>query len=745
MSAGPEGAPALAPQRDTFDGSPWRPSRMAITHRTTDTVRPGRGRVALPALASGLGLALSLPPWGFWVLAFPAAGLLWWRLGGLRPRTRLWAGWLAGLGCYIPGLAFARSFTLAGALVLIAIESLFVAVACLAVPRGPAVARALAFPAAMTLAEAVRQTWPFGGLPIGGVFLGQAGGPLLGVAASAAPWVSPWPCTSAGWPAGRSPPPSTGPYATGTRIREFDHLRETAGVVREPAGPVPPTGGPSAWRGAVAGLGTLVAIGVIALGALVGLGVVGAHAPDGGPSVGTVTAAAVQGGGVRGFSKSQVDPAVVLAAAMAATEPLTHRPPGSGPQLVLWPEDVVSLDGPLDGSAEETTLARLAVALHATLVVGVTETLSASAFRNEVVAFGPDGTIVSRYEKVHRVPFGEYVPWRSFFSKLGNLSAVPRDAVPGTGTGLLTTPAGPLGAMISYEVFYADRDGRRWRRRPAPHRPHQHFVVRRRPDPDPGDRGQRDPGRAAGPRSPPGRPHRLLGVDHQSGRPDGPIGPRRRAGGAGRPPPPHRDHPVRPLRRRPGAGGLAPGTGRRLGTGHPTFRPRAGPAGVDLLVVAGVDVHAGDAHGVEHGEIVGVVLEGQPQVESEVAQLVDGVPLVPGHLGVVPPGPHDQQVPAQFVALQPGQRLGLYTHRATGEQDDLELGVEQLEDPCRSAMTASSPHASKKASQLRRPRSMKCWRPTASDNTPSTSKTTASPGSSIRPRCQAQLPGSPTL
>ena len=65
------------------------------------------GGVALPAVAAGAGLALSLPPWGFWILAFPAAGLLWWRLGGLRPRTRLWAGWLAGLGCYLPGLWFA--------------------------------------------------------------------------------------------------------------------------------------------------------------------------------------------------------------------------------------------------------------------------------------------------------------------------------------------------------------------------------------------------------------------------------------------------------------------------------------------------------------------------------------------------------------------------------------------------------------------------------------------------------------
>ncbi len=105
-----------------------------MTHRRTTKVVPRRGMVALPALASGVGLALSLPPWGWWILAFPAAGLLWWRLGGLRPRTRLWAGWLAGLGCYVPGLMWARSFTIPGAIALIALESGFMAVACLVVP-----------------------------------------------------------------------------------------------------------------------------------------------------------------------------------------------------------------------------------------------------------------------------------------------------------------------------------------------------------------------------------------------------------------------------------------------------------------------------------------------------------------------------------------------------------------------------------------------------------------------------------
>jgi apolipoprotein N-acyltransferase len=160
---------------------------------------------------------------------------------------------------------------------------------------------------------------------------------------------------------------------------------------------------------------------------------------------------------VRGFRKSQVDPRVVLAAQRSATARLQQLDHGTAPRLVLWPEDVVSLDTSLSDSSEEAVLSNLASTLHSTLVVGITETIAATTFRNEVVAWGPDGTLVSRYEKVHRVPFGEYVPYRGLFAHLGNLSAVPLDAVPGTGTGLLPTPAAPLGTLISYEVFYADR------------------------------------------------------------------------------------------------------------------------------------------------------------------------------------------------------------------------------------------------------------------------------------------------
>ncbi len=418
------------------DEPAWRSRRGPPTGQGKRSRR--RGAVALPSILAGVGLALSLPPWGFWILAFPAAGLLWWRLAGLPPRTRLWAGWLAGLGCYVPGLLWARSFTLVGAAVLIAVEALFPAVACLVVPSGPTVARALVFPAAMTLAEAGRTSWPFGGLPIGGVFLGQAGGPVLGVA-------------RLGGPLGLNLMVYVGGVAVGALIvaalavARRSHSGGDAGDRK--AAPATRFGEARTW----------LMTGSVALVALVGGTVIGAHAPDGGPSRGSLSVAAVQGGGKRGFRKSQINPATVLAAQVQATDHLITETAGHRPRLVLWPEDVVSLSEPLADSPEQGALSALARQLHATLVVGVTETVSTTAFRNEVVAFAPDGSVVSHYEKVHRVPFGEYVPYRGFFKHLANLSAVPLDAVPGTKSGLLPTPAAPLGAMISYEVFFADR------------------------------------------------------------------------------------------------------------------------------------------------------------------------------------------------------------------------------------------------------------------------------------------------
>jgi apolipoprotein N-acyltransferase len=128
--------------------------------------------------------------------------------------------------------------------------------------------------------------------------------------------------------------------------------------------------------------------------------------------------------------------------------------------LVLWPEDVVGLEGTLDQNPHyKDEISRLARQLRTTMVVGVTEDVSPTHFRNAAVVFNPDGSVGDRYDKVRRVPFGEYVPFRSLVEKLaGTNSGLPdRDAIAGTKPAVLHTPVGPLGVVISWEVFFADR------------------------------------------------------------------------------------------------------------------------------------------------------------------------------------------------------------------------------------------------------------------------------------------------
>ncbi len=370
--------------------------------------------MAVVGLASGLTTAFSLPPWGFWILAPVGLAVLYRLLEGRGAPSRAWAGLLFGIGLLSVGLYFTTAFNAGGWAVLVLFESAFLAVACALVP--PARGRGLAFPAVLVLAEVVRGSWPFGGLPMGGIWLGQVSSPI-------------------------------GPAARLGGPMLLLALAALGGVVLGEAARLVPLGRPSDPRQRAQALATSG----LAAAAIVVLSVAGGLAPDGGPAVGSDRVALVQGGGRRGFRASQVDPAVVFDAQL--TPSLGLQPPLT---LILWPENVLDLNQPLQGSAEAAQVGQVAAAKGATVEAGVTEPVGATQFRNVAVAWSPSGTVVATYDKVHRVPFGEWIPWRSFFGLLADLSAVPRDAIPGHVPGILRTPAGPLGVMISYEVFYED-------------------------------------------------------------------------------------------------------------------------------------------------------------------------------------------------------------------------------------------------------------------------------------------------
>ncbi|CAA9272862.1 MAG: Apolipoprotein N-acyltransferase / Copper homeostasis protein CutE [uncultured Acidimicrobiales bacterium] len=359
-------------------------------------------------LVGGLLLAASLPPWpvatGAWPLGLVGAAVLYGALDGGTGRQRLAVGMAAGFGLYLPALVWMRDFSLPGYLVATLLQAAILAAGVALVPGTDARRwrRAAAFPAALVVVEAVRGSWPFGGMPISGIDLGQIGGPLA--------------------PAAR-----IGGRLLLVALVGVGGLA-LAGLVRR------------RWPAACAGVAVVVA--------MAALGVV---APDGSVDR-TLRVAAVQGGGPRGLRAVGRDPAPVFQRHVDATAGV-RRPV----DLVLWPEDVVDIEREVATAPEGAILSSLADSLDTTLVAGVVQDEEGGRFRNSAVPWGPDGAIYPRYDKVHRVPFGEYVPARSFFDRIADLSAVPRDATAGRGPAILDTPAGRLGVVISYEVFFPDR------------------------------------------------------------------------------------------------------------------------------------------------------------------------------------------------------------------------------------------------------------------------------------------------
>jgi apolipoprotein N-acyltransferase len=124
--------------------------------------------------------------------------------------------------------------------------------------------------------------------------------------------------------------------------------------------------------------------------------------------------------------------------------------------LVVWPEDVVDV-GSFETSDERDELASLARRLDAPLIVGVVEDAGPDHFRNASVVLGPDGEVVDRYDKVHRVPFGEYVPLKWLVERFGGEDLTSRDAIIGEQPAVVDTPAARASVAISWEIFFGDR------------------------------------------------------------------------------------------------------------------------------------------------------------------------------------------------------------------------------------------------------------------------------------------------
>jgi apolipoprotein N-acyltransferase len=137
-------------------------------------------RHTLLALLGGLLVAASLPPWGFWPLAF--VGVAVYETAAQQATTgrqRAWRGWLFGAAWLFPGMVWMWYLTAPGFFVA-AVECSQGSTRPLRAWRRVVSWRVIGRPAAHTLAEVLRLCFPFGGVPLATLPIGQAAGPFVG-------------------------------------------------------------------------------------------------------------------------------------------------------------------------------------------------------------------------------------------------------------------------------------------------------------------------------------------------------------------------------------------------------------------------------------------------------------------------------------------------------------------------------------------------------------------------------------
>jgi len=363
-------------------------------------------RCGVAALA-GLFTSLAFPPIGAWPVAFVGLVPLLLVLRSSSIGRGALVGLCFGLGLYGASLYWILLFgELAWtALVLLSAAAIaaFGAIAVIVRRPGRPIVDALALAAAWTVLDWIRGAWPLGGFTWVSLGVSQvANRALLPMAGITAVWGV-------------------------TFVVVFVNATVTALIARE---------GRGTHRIALATFGALAMTAPLLLPAAV----------IDGPSV-SIAVVQIDVRVPAGMSTVEED----LAVARRNIE--AHRSLGgaSGADLVVWGE------GALDPAALQDP-ATVAAAREAIATVGVPTTIGAvvndpnGSQHTSVLAFDAQGQLVDRYDKVHLVPFGEYVPFRRRLQWIDAIDQIPIDRVPGEGYHPIQQPGlPPYGTPICFE------------------------------------------------------------------------------------------------------------------------------------------------------------------------------------------------------------------------------------------------------------------------------------------------------
>lgn len=138
---------------------------------------------------------------------------------------------------------------------------------------------------------------------------------------------------------------------------------------------------------------------------------------------------------------------------------MTNQAAVSAPQLIVWPETSL----PFYFGADELLTDKFISfqkQLKAYLLFGAVLTREPAAadkpatLTNSAVLLDENGKTSYIYDKIHMVPFGEYVPLRSLLFFVDKLVAGIGDFAPGEKISKAYTPYGSFGTFICYEIIF---------------------------------------------------------------------------------------------------------------------------------------------------------------------------------------------------------------------------------------------------------------------------------------------------
>ena len=130
------------------------------------------------------------------------------------------------------------------------------------------------------------------------------------------------------------------------------------------------------------------------------------------------------------------------------------------PDVVVWPENASDIDPKRNPDAGAEIASALA-AVNTPLIVGAVLNEPRPEVSNASMLYLPGKGLSDTYVKQHPVPFGEYIPYRSFFRTFSSqVDLVKADFASGRKVGLFTLPNAKgdvkLAPIICFEVAYDD-------------------------------------------------------------------------------------------------------------------------------------------------------------------------------------------------------------------------------------------------------------------------------------------------